>query len=985
MSKEVIGTSPTTNEVLIKDTETGDMYWKPGTPEQISEVTEQIAKLPEVPTAKLPSIDYEPPSGVSLDRPLVGSITEKSEKELEQTQSSSDKALVEYEQALSEAKIGEEDGVTIVKPLAMPELSKLKASAELATLPSSLEIYDYRGSPVKLDVSQINELSELSGKAQFNRMQELNLIEKDAEFKAGDDNKWSFIPAYVTKAEAKFERSHINLAPEKEGGEWMSLKSSKEYTGWNDLAPKYQSIALRESLSAMNEAIDSDRASLDTALGKLNYVTNKDNLVDGAKYLRDNPRDVQTLEIAGFGESAIKGWQELNNQLVGWSAEIETQGNEFKSRVADLIIDRPHLTQLDAEKIARVEFKHEGKVLEPSPDLPTQIKLADAHFKSLSPEEQAIIKAQWKQLPVTAAEMIVPGVYVARHWTELDTKGKVINIALDAASILLAVGIFKLAGVATRQLSGVNKVSRVAKSAGKAGRELDIAQKTYNTAQKVLKPNSKLLIKHANNVAKAQAKSMKADRAFLNNLQRLQRLSPKDLKVLAKQSGLKNIDKAIISVTKSQKQVVKLWNRIDKMKFNPNAKTAKEIASNNKYLKELSKLQQAQARLQAALDNAGSALSPRYSPSPPTEEFKGFKVEWGEKKPTIKPIEDETIKSIEKYLATDKSLKPSQPNFWELEKSPVATKVKPKAVPEKVAEAKGKHQLKLKAVYEKAKAKPKEKPRIPESAFPGIKSAPKVIAKVTAATIPSEAFSRMAAAQVAKYYGTEEVVDAVSKTLLGQIVKSKGFERIVPSTVEKVNQAIREIIDIYNKALQKGKTSTEARQIVSEAAATRLKATPLSAAQTVTATNIVTKIATRTPFEISPRLFTIKSRLLRPFATKGIKAEKMGGVVVPKGTITWRQGKVWYAIKPPYKEKGDVLLLKHPPVGAEVYKGASSAYKTIQALEGDVNIVLNLDLGVQDITIKSPTRKPGKKGAIKYRKDPQRRTTGDISLKGIRI
>jgi hypothetical protein len=39
MSLIVIGTSPTTNEVLVKDTLTGGLTWKPGTPSQISEAT----------------------------------------------------------------------------------------------------------------------------------------------------------------------------------------------------------------------------------------------------------------------------------------------------------------------------------------------------------------------------------------------------------------------------------------------------------------------------------------------------------------------------------------------------------------------------------------------------------------------------------------------------------------------------------------------------------------------------------------------------------------------------------------------------------------------------------------------------------------------------------------------------------------------------------------------------------------------------------
>jgi len=58
----VIGVRPDTGEVLVKDTATGKMEWKPGTKEQIEQASREIRGLPETPEAKLRQIAYKPPS-----------------------------------------------------------------------------------------------------------------------------------------------------------------------------------------------------------------------------------------------------------------------------------------------------------------------------------------------------------------------------------------------------------------------------------------------------------------------------------------------------------------------------------------------------------------------------------------------------------------------------------------------------------------------------------------------------------------------------------------------------------------------------------------------------------------------------------------------------------------------------------------------------------------------------------------------------------
>jgi len=112
---------------------------------------------------------------------------------------------------------------------------------------------------------------------------------------------------------------------------------------------------------------------------------------------------------------------------------------------------------------------------------------------------------------------------------------------------------------------------------------------------------------------------------------------------------------------------------------------------------------------------------------------------------------------------------------------------------------------------------------------------------------------------------------------------------------------------------------------------------------------------------------------------------KIAEVRVGKGAICWRQGLWWYKIVAPYKKKSDVSRSKHPPLGTEVVKGSRSAYKTIQLLYGRApSWLLTLDMGIQDIIIDKPTRKAGRKSAIKFKKDRYQRTKSMISLAGVR-
>jgi hypothetical protein len=101
--------------------------------------------------------------------------------------------------------------------------------------------------------------------------------------------------------------------------------------------------------------------------------------------------------------------------------------------------------------------------------------------------------------------------------------------------------------------------------------------------------------------------------------------------------------------------------------------------------------------------------------------------------------------------------------------------------------------------------------------------------------------------------------------------------------------------------------------------------------------------------------------------------------------ITWKQGFVYWTINYPYQSQSDIDCTRQPPQGATFVKGVGSAYKTIQSLGGNADILLTIDLGIFDVNIEKPNSSPGKGGAIKYTKDKYQMTSHDLTVKGVRI
>ncbi len=135
--------------------------------------------------------------------------------------------------------------------------------------------------------------------------------------------------------------------------------------------------------------------------------------------------------------------------------------------------------------------------------------------------------------------------------------------------------------------------------------------------------------------------------------------------------------------------------------------------------------------------------------------------------------------------------------------------------------------------------------------------------------------------------------------------------------------------------------------------------------------------------EITPRLEPIKETTQKLITIPQDQTEKnkVTEVMYP---IAWHQSDIagWITVYPPYKQSNIKRTIEKPEGAVEV-KGQAEAYNTIQSLGGNSNVILDIDGGAFDITISNPTKKPGRKGAIKYRRDKHNSTTHPLTVKGV--
>lgn len=213
---------------------------------------------------------------------------------------------------------------------------------------------------------------------------------------------------------------------------------------WKGIQEKYQAIAIDKGWDAMFNAMVKDQQELSTAY-----------------YSRIEKKEKAALEI-------LKPYTNKDGSVYIYSFIVDTKrpggilpASAKEAGISELARYKAVSNVKDGEQVLRdAGFSYED------------IQAASSEAKSnawqrLTPwEESKGEKATVKGATVMAAEMLVPGVYTARHWKDLSTGEKVFNIVIDAAAIILPTA--KAAGVAGRTVAGTATRVGVMKAAGRA-------------------------------------------------------------------------------------------------------------------------------------------------------------------------------------------------------------------------------------------------------------------------------------------------------------------------------------------------------------------------------------------------------------------------------------------------------------------------------------------------------------------------------------
>jgi len=232
---------------------------------------------------------------------------------------------------------------------------------------------------------------------------------------------------------------------------------------FNTLPEEYQNIAKKEGYGALQKKIEADIKAQEEATNKLvpyEVMTPLPKGVEGpptpvgtdiAKYLRNHPGDTATLRTAGFSQEDIEDAIKYNNQPLSLS-QFKTQ--YFKDKNLDVKL--PDFNDPDYDKKMDAVLKANDDATE-------------AWKAKYGKSEKDIVK----EAGIQVAEMVVPGVYVARNWNKMSGGEKALNIVLDALSFVPVVGgSVKAAATGAKTVGTAGRVARLS-AAGKAvGKEI---------------------------------------------------------------------------------------------------------------------------------------------------------------------------------------------------------------------------------------------------------------------------------------------------------------------------------------------------------------------------------------------------------------------------------------------------------------------------------------------------------------------------------
>lgn len=201
-----------------------------------------------------------------------------------------------------------------------------------------------------------------------------------------------------------------------------------------------------------------------------------------------------------------------------------------------------------------------------------------------------------------------------------------------------------------------------------------------------------------------------------------------------------------------------------------------------------------------------------------------------------------------------------------------------------------------------------------------------------------------------------------------------------PALIPGINAAFDAGIEAANAAQASNLSATETQQkvetAVKQAITTQVETSLQPKLQTRVGT--ITKVAIQTinppkPFDSVP-----------PLLIKEKKAESEEVQKEYEGAVAWKQGElndkpVMNLLKLPYKKQSDLeTFVGKVPAGAIVVKGKGSVQSSVRLIKGEGPKNVNIDVGAQDLNITTKN----KRVIVRFKPDPKGKTTNPISVGG---
>ena len=412
----VIGTSPTTKEVLVRDTSTGNLSWKPGTDQQIAEATGVIN------------------SGESYNKPYQDPSLTKAPTTSTGLSGSSTTNKPAYEMIGGQFYYNPDNTAGLSNISNMPVNPNYQAPSLTRT--GGHEVTEPDLTPVTGGGSGGSGGGSLVGSAETIPAYELI----DGKFYYNPDNTAGI--------------ANINNMPVNPG-----KTSLTKYTP----TPVQAAPATEEITPAVQEAAVAKLQKYEVAAGAYNIN----------KFLAEaenKDQAIQTLREAGFSQEVIAKAQ-------GAAEELKTfEADEEKRKAAEIELkeysDGSGNYNINEYLLEAKSPGHALQVLRDAGFTQDQIKAATMENLRLANEARQKVQDEHSLLGTVkysanmVAEMVIPGLSTVRNWDNLSGWEKVIYPALDVVTLVPVVGL-AAKGVG----AGVRSVSAGAKIAALGGRE----------------------------------------------------------------------------------------------------------------------------------------------------------------------------------------------------------------------------------------------------------------------------------------------------------------------------------------------------------------------------------------------------------------------------------------------------------------------------------------------------------------------------------